>query len=289
MFHPLRRFGLVFNFANSAQRMEIFFDFVVHQGARICAFAIPHSPYASMYGALVCGIDVPVGRDKALFLDTGLIHILVVSGAHLVFVEQLCRWLPARVRLVVVGIYCWLTGFGAPVVRAFARRLCARWVEPLGWSGLQVEALTTVVLLMLFPFYLTSRSFLMSWLCALALQAPLPWPKQAQLNVSLKCYVFLLPFAASSPLSILWNCLAGPLIGAILFPACLVAFTIPWFVPISDAIWTALFWLLETGPRAPPSQIWFSVNWVWWIPFVIHFGLLFGEWKWRRALAFLSS
>lgn len=261
-------------------------NYVVHAGVHHCLAATPTSVYAPLYSAFVCGVDLPAGSAKQLFVDTGLIHLMVVSGSHLIFFERLLVWLPAPLRLGILGVYCWLTDFGAPVVRAFTRRLCAGALHDWGWSALQIEAAATVLVLSVYPPWLLSRSFLMSWLCAVALQAPLPWPRWPELNLSLKCYLFLFPFCAASPLSIGWNCLAGPLIGELLFPACLLAFACPWLTPLADLVWEALLWLLHSGPQAPPAVFWWPSHWLWWLPLTIHLGLLWGEREWRRAVAF---
>ncbi|NJL24231.1 MAG: hypothetical protein HC902_02985 [Calothrix sp. SM1_5_4] len=219
-------------------------------------------------------------------MDSGLIHILVVSGAHLHFLERLSFWIPERGRLILCTIYCWLTGFGAPVVRALIRRVCSNLFRSWAWTPLQVEAKTTLLLLMIHPQWLVSRSFLMSWMCALALQAPLPLPKWRPLNMSLKCYLFLFPFCAASPLSILWNSLVGPAVGGILFPASLAAIALPWIQPATDQIWRVFLAVLELGPKGPPVDDGFHILTIWWIPMVVHAGLLYGEWKWRREHAF---
>ncbi|MBX3021933.1 MAG: ComEC/Rec2 family competence protein [Bdellovibrionales bacterium] len=263
-------------------------DFVLHQGVELCRAAIPNTLYAPLYGALVCGIDVPSGRDKALFLDSGLIHILVVSGAHLVFIEQLCAWLPERTRTPVLVFYSWLTGFGAPVVRALVRRLCAKRVTGWGWSAVQIELLTSVVILLIVPSWLLSRSFLMSWLCALAIQAPGRWPRHPQLTLSMKCYLFLFPFCLTSPLTVAWNCVLAPVIASLLFPVCLLAFIHPLFASVGDVFWSVLLWILEAGPRTEPATTFINTRALCWLPLTVHLLLLIGELKWRRAVAFSS-
>lgn len=282
MHEMARTFALVLG------RMFLSLSYVLHYGPTLCVSHTPSSVYRPLYAALICGVEPPHNRAWELFVDTGLIHILVVSGAHLVFVERLVGR-RTKFRLPALGLYCWLTGFGAPVLRAFARRLCHLGLERCGWSRLQVEAAATLLLLLVYPPFLSSRSFLMSWLCALALLLPgVPLPRWRGLDRSLKVYLFLFPFCPNSPLAILWNCLIAPFVGEILFPACLLAFVCPWFTWLSDSVWRALLWMLSAGPHAPPSVTMFwTVGWLWWLPLCVHVLLLIGERKWRRALAFL--
>ena len=256
-------------------------------GPKICLNATPQSPHSALYAAFICGTQLPSGLVQELFKEAGLIHLLVVSGAHLVFVERLVSWLPKRARWASLLVYSWLTGFGIPIVRALLRRLCDHIFVNWGWTRLQTEAQTTAILLVLHPAWLHSQSFLMCWACALAMQAPWHWPKNwPQLSVSLKCYTFLFPLCPSSPLSIAWNSLVAPAMGEILFPACLLAYLFPITVPITDQVWYALLWLLKVGPRQTATGVVGSAILLWWLPLVTHAFLLWGEWKWRSSAAF---
>lgn len=255
-------------------------------GLRLCSRAVPTSPYADLYAALVCGVDAPPSHARALFVETGLIHVLVVSGAHLVFLERGLTWCPSPVRVFILGAYCWLTGFGAPVVRAFVRRLCTPALERRAWTRLQIEAAASLLVLLTYPPWLSSRSFLMSWLCALALVAPWPWRRPAALHTSLKCFVFLAPFCPNSLLSIGWNFALGPLIGDVLFPVSVLACLINWSAPFADLMWRAVLTLLELGPRAEPNFYFRPLAWIWWMPLLAHAALLWGEYRWRHTRAF---
>lgn len=258
-----------------------------HLGVSVCALGIPrHSPFAPFYGALVCGLDVPPSLERALFQDTGLIHILVVSGAHLALVERLCRRVPARARMLILALYAWATDFGAPVVRAFVRRVIARKAEPCGWTALQIEAATSLACVLVIPPWAVSRSFLMSWLCALALNTPFKLTRWRPLDASLKIYVALLPFTLSAPLTIAWNALFAPFIGEVLFPASLLAFVAPPATAFIDLLWRGVFMVLEAGPRASANTLFVPIGWIWWVPWVAHSALLWGDWRWRRASSF---
>lgn len=258
-----------------------------HLGVSVCSLGIPeHSPFAPFYGALVCGLDVPPSLERALFQDTGLIHILVVSGAHLALVERLCRWMPTRARIFMLALYAWATDFGAPVVRALVRRLVTLKAQPCGWTALQMEAATTLACVIVVPTWAVSRSFLMSWLCALALNAPVRLTRWRLLDASLKVYLALLPFTFSAPLTIAWNALFAPVIGDVLFPASVVAFVVPAASFATDILWRGVFLVLEAGPRVSANTLFVPIGWIWWVPWVAHASLLWGDWRWRRASSF---
>ena len=203
----------------------------LHAGVRTCGAFIPDSPYARLYAALICGVNVPDGVAKRLFVDTGLIHILVVSGAHLIFLERMVLWLPGPVRTAILVLYCWLTDWGAPVVRALVARAARAWTAPRGWSALETEALASVLTLAIFPPWVFSRSFLMSWLCVLALTAPGPRGWMKTWAEGARVYVFLYPYSLAAPLTIGWNCLIAPAVGRIMFPAALLAMLVPCTTP----------------------------------------------------------
>lgn len=263
-------------------------DTVLGSGPSICQGTLPNSPYHVLYDALVCGSTLPAGHEKQLFVDTGLIHLMVVSGSHLIFLEMLLGFLPRRIRLAILGGYCYLTGFQAPVVRAFLRRALALPLRArLGTTSLQLEAAAVCAALLLYPEWLVSRSFLMSWMCGLALCLPKILPRTPHFDQALKSYFFLLPFCWASPLSVGWNTLLAPFVGIILFPACVFAVAFPFAVGVGDWMWAFFLRILELGPQAPQFPIFFSSRWLCWIPIVTHSALLVAEVRWRRAHAFL--
>lgn len=257
-------------------------DFIFH-GQQVCKIAIPTTSYSDLYSALVCGLSVQSDQYRQLFFDSGLIHIMVVSGAHLVFLEQLLSPFPKAIRLIALLFYAWLTGFGPPVTRALIRRLIAPFAGEHGASSLQIEAFTSLIVLVLIPSWLTSRSFCMSWVCALTFSTPKFFGKFDQ---SLKAYGLLYLYSPSSPISILWNILLGPLVGAILFPASLLAMIAPMTLPVTDFLWSLFLEVLKSGPTLPPSP-WFIATYelLWW-PLLIHFIFLIAEVPWRRSHAF---
>ncbi len=259
---------------------------MIWHGAQLCVAWMPTSEHRELYSALICGTSIFDGANRQLFIDTGLIHLLVVSGAHLHFLEKWIEFLPARWRLALLGGYCWLTGFGAPVVRAWARRLCGIVGRSTGFSALQFEFLTVAGLLAIYPSWLWSRSFLMCWLCALAISLPPVFPRAPNLSLSLTCWLMLLPFCPSTPATILVNTIVTPYIGGVLLPLCGLAAMIPLLVPLTDVMWAVLLEILRHFPSAPPAP-WISVSpHLFLIPLVIHLGLLLLEVPWRRKRAF---
>jgi predicted membrane metal-binding protein len=258
---------------------------VLQQGPALCLSLLPASSHRDLIASLICGIPLSSGEVKQVFLDTGLIHLMVVSGAHLLFLESLVARAPLRWRLGLLGLYCWLTGFGAPVVKAFLRRAAEVLLRPLGWSGLQIEAVAVLLSLFCYPWWLNSRSLQMSWMCGLALSLP-PILRWRAFDQALKAYLLLFIFVGSSVVSIGWNTLVAPIVGAILFPISLALLILPFLAPWVDLVWDLFLWLLAWGPKSPPAAWFISSRDLFWVPFFLHIFLLTREIRWRRAFAF---
>src|SRR5438045_3594534 len=57
---------------------------------RICLAQVPQdSIYPDVYAALVCGENLTNEKIKRDFIETSLIHVIVVSGTHLLFLMQI--------------------------------------------------------------------------------------------------------------------------------------------------------------------------------------------------------
>lgn len=251
-------------------------------GPRACIWLSPSSPYEPLYRALVCGTPLPPSKAQWLFLDTGLVHLMIVSGAHLAFLDRLMSKFPGYLRIIFLSFYSWLTGFGPPVVRALANRCLFPFCQKRGFGHLQTELLSSLILLCIHPRWLTSRSFLMSWMCSLALSLPYG-------HLTLRCFVFLYPFAATAPISLFWNLLITPLVGHLLFPFCLMSFLVHSLSPFTDFFWLSLLQILEWGPKAPPAYWFLRTSSLAWLPLFLHILLIQGEIRWRRAWAFSYS
>lgn len=261
-------------------------SYFLHHGDEICRSALSPSRHQDLYAALVCGLDLPPNLERQIFIDTGLIHILVVSGAHLGVISSLTFFLPAPLRLFLLAVYCWLCGFNAPVVRAWWRRFVAPIVRPWGPSPLQIEVVTAAITLTLWPFWFKSQSFLMSWLCALCLTLP-PIPGlNRSISQCLYCYVALFPLVPSSPITILINLLLAPAIGGFLFPLCALTVICPALTPWVDTLWDVLLKFLDQWPTSPPAPFRVTSKYLIFYPLFLHLILIQAEISWRRARAF---
>ncbi|MCB0350449.1 MAG: ComEC/Rec2 family competence protein [Bdellovibrionales bacterium] len=214
---------------------------------KIClSFSPPSSAYRELYSAIVCGAD-PELNDFGMDMRTiGLYHLMVVSGSHLIFLEQLLNHVTTRLgRSGQLIIFITLTFFAfccsllPPVTRAlisFMLRKCSL-EQKLFWKGHHIALLAGLFTLMVFPEWIKSLSFIMSWIASLLVSLPI----QSELKKHFAVYLGLIPIfiglQPQHPLTALVNWLLGPILGVVLFPASLLSFLISPLSYIVDPIW----------------------------------------------------
>ena len=142
---------------------------------------------ARLGDSLLLGIRSSLPADELLpFIESGTIHVLVVSGLHvglmamlawrLFGVARLTLWQQALSTILVIAAYTFLTGANPPAVRAgvlaaifFGEYLFVRSTEPI--NSLAASAL---VVLLADPADLFRPGPQLSFLCAFAILAILP-------------------------------------------------------------------------------------------------------------------
>jgi predicted membrane metal-binding protein len=242
----------------------------VHQ---LCMDRAPDSRFRDWYQAIVCGTNLPPSSEKNEFQRTGLIHIIVVSGSHLVFLDEILeavlgtsRW-AAWLRWLALLFFSLASNLQPPVTRALVQRGCGwcarRTHRP--FRSLHLQLLSGLLTVALFPQWWSSLSFLMSWLCALALSVPMPSNNPLWRSVAI--YLLLLPAMIGiqfpHPSSILFNVVFGPILGLVLFPMSLLGFLHPFLARLCDFGWESLFWIFRELP-IPETQanLVFPVLWL---------------------------
>lgn len=238
-----------------------------------CLVHAPASAHRDWYQAIVCGKNLPPSQERTWFQQSGLIHIIVVSGSHLVFLDDLLKRIIGRGRWAAGFRWLVLLGFSLasdlqpPIVRALSQRT---WTWSIGKTqrhlpSFHVQFLAGISVLALFPSWWSSLSLLMSWVCSLALTLPLP--SRNTLLRSTLIYLLMIPallgIQLSQPGSILFNVAFGPLLGFVMFPVSLAAFVHPAIAYVTDWAWSGLFSIFALIPM-PESQggILFPAGWV---------------------------
>lgn len=212
-----------------------------------CLRALPaiENSHGAM-ASLLCGEKVTDEDLKLQLSKTSLIHIFVVSGSHLLLIDEFLSILriPFFVRWLFLAAYSVLVGWQAPAVRALGALSTRRIFHSyrLYFPADLAVLLAGFMCLVLFPDWWTSLSFQMSWCASLGLALPRvlgrsslgPW--QRALRAQAFIYLVMLPtlwgWGSLHPLGILINLLVAPLVSLALLPLALATVILPFSLPI---------------------------------------------------------
>lgn len=237
------------------------FSFILHQW---CLEHIQnHTENVEIYSALLCGKKLDfTGETRKIFAVSGLIHLMVVSGAHLIFLEKIWEFLPKwpyKNFFIATSliIYALMTGLHPPVFRALSSFFIFRFSSyfKLFWSPCLRIMLSGVLSLICNPQWVFSTSLQMSWIGALAFS----YSRYSKLMGNIMCYMLILPIISQwttlHPISVLLNWILFPIISVTLFPLSVASFICPVFYHISEPLWSfllqTLMWLRPFLEKVP--------------------------------------
>jgi competence protein ComEC len=232
--------------------------------------------YASL-ASLVCGEKLTDETLKENLSKTSIIHIFIVSGSHLIFIDAFFDLLavPFFIRLFFLSFYSLAVGWQAPVVRALVS-LILQGIQK-HYSLFFPRDLTTLMsglcTLALFPEWWKSNSLIMSWCASLALSLPtiLRIKESLKSNLLAQASLFLLMtiplfgFGSLHPLSIIYNLILGNVVAFVLLPLSALTLISTNFVIIFDAILETFKFVLEnfSEPITMISHSSFSTPTLW--------------------------
>ncbi len=210
----------------------------------LCISRIPDSQYSNLYQALCCGATIPQNSPvMLLFRHLGLVHLLVVSGLHLVLIEKAIvlalGWAGpvAKKSYLFLLPFVFICRFQPPVVRAFLQ-ICVGKLNSgfhLFWGRSLLSLISGVIGVVLFPQWLISLSFQLSFGASLIASLPISnWKKAIAFYIGLS--PFLATLGAAHPFSLLVN-IALTLITAV--PLLVISWTI-WFFPPLESLLSRL-------------------------------------------------
>ncbi|MWN89475.1 DNA internalization-related competence protein ComEC/Rec2 [Gilliamella sp. Pra-s65] len=229
---------------------------------------------------------------RMVMMQTGIAHLMAISGMHILVVFGLSRLLVKIVLFfipkrfihffvpIVIGwlsafFYAWLTGFNPPTLRAILALsiwiyLCYKKNQISAWQKVN----RIIALLLLFdPLMILSESFWLSCYAVISLiflfeWLPIPqeikykkrWYMVRLLHLQLGLTMLLLPiqcfvFQGVSGVSILTNLIAIPIISLCTFPAVLFAL----IFSLMDCFYIAL-WCWSIADKSL-EWLFFSLNW----------------------------
>lgn len=250
-----------------------------------CLLFAPDSPYQNLYQSFVCGAALADPTLARLYIELGIIHVVVVSGAHLIFLDSLLRSLrkeDTAWTLPFLAFYALVTRFEAPVVRSLLQMVVRRFQKKaqLHWS-LPVE--TTVAGVLTLLIHGPSLSLQLSWVASMGLLS-----RSSPLITQVRVYALLLPLLATlqmaHPISVMINLALAPLLSAVAFPASLACFFIPPLTPAVDLLWSGahkIFALLEREFSLGSFPAWSGGFWMWVYVVGLQTYQILG-WTWRQ-------
>ncbi|MCB0348699.1 MAG: ComEC/Rec2 family competence protein [Bdellovibrionales bacterium] len=210
-----------------------------------CLSFSPQSLQKELYQGIVCGKNLESRRLIDLFATTGLLHLLVVSGSHLLALAALAKKLRLRGEFInaICLLYAFLCLLEPPISRAylFISLDTFQRKHSLQWSPWHQHFMAILLCLTMFPDWLSSLSFQLSILCAFAISLA---KKYTDFWIYLTLFPALLILGNYHPLSILINLSLGPLLGLLLFPLSALSFVIPNLYLCVDLIWDLLIKVL---------------------------------------------
>ena len=205
-----------------------------------------------VYSAIVCGERLPEGSLKKTFISLGIIHLMVISGAHLIFLEKAWGLLPPF-RFKNSLLACFLltyslsAGLNPPVLRALFSLLLSRLNQELKlfWSPYLKVCLSGLLCLLCQGAWFHSLSLQLSWIASMGMSNPY----FSRLKSCVITFILILPVVSSwssvHPFSIIINWLLVPLAGSILLPFSLLLIPFPFIRPFVNFLWECFLYGLN--------------------------------------------
>ncbi len=211
-----------------------------------------HPDQIDIYLALLCGKRLPTGATRDVFTHLGLIHLMVVSGAHLIFLERMWSKLPhwpfknVFIAFTLI-VYTLMAGLHPPVFRALISFFLHRFSNmfQLFWSPYWRIMLSGVLSLIFNPSWVTSISLQLSLIGALGFVSS----RYSKFLSCVLCYILILPvlsqWTSLHPLTTGVNWIFYPIISVTLFPLSVLSFIFPFCYQITSYFWLKLIQFLQ--------------------------------------------
>ncbi|MBC6414832.1 MAG: ComEC/Rec2 family competence protein [Bdellovibrionales bacterium] len=240
------------------------------------------SSIPEIYQALICGKRLPYSELRELFVKGGLIHLMIVSGTHLIFLERLLLKIPflkTNFIYFFLTLYALTSQLNPPILRAlfsfFLSKFSKKW--NLFWSPISITLLSGFLCLLYRPNDQDSFSLQLSVLASL-----LHHSFKSPLKCSFFIYLLILPlinhWQELSSLTVLINWIIAPVISSFLFPLSFLTGFFPFLYVFSDFSWSICLKILKFIQQLPfdkslhnwclPKKwIWFYIIFIWFVLF----------------------
>ena len=210
------------------------------------------SEWIDIYRALLCGEKLPYGEVKSLFIRGGCIHLMVVSGAHLLFLERMWDKNPLpffkrSLLFCILILYACASQLQPPVLRALFSFMLFHISQSkkLFWRPHFITHLSGILCLLMQPQWIGSISLQLSWLASFLQNL-----KTSTFVTALLTYLCISPIVNNwqelHPLTVFVNWLIMPIMATFLFPATLLSALFSPLRYITDHLWTGVLLGLKT-------------------------------------------
>lgn len=255
-----------------------------------CEEMVPKNSAARVsLSALACGTNMQASPLQKDLLRSSLIHAYVVSGSHLILLDQFFGifGIPVIVRFFILLLYSFSAGWQAPVVRALSS-----WLLLSTKNRFKIfiptdlcVAIAGMFCLILFPDWWGSLSLMLSWCAALALSSVglFRWRSSfakvffTQMTVFVFMSLPLWGWGNLHPLSLVFNLMLIPFISFVLLPLAVLSFFFHPLLFLFEHSENLFSWILAHGTEPvvstksaalPISGIWL---WILFLHLAIHF------------------
>lgn len=246
-----------------------------------CLSGVPkETAFPFIIEGMLCGKNIESPHYRNILAQSNLLHLLVVSGSHLIFLELIFKQvIPNRnskfwqsLILLSLFAFCLMTLMQPPVFRAFIGLLLKKENQSLGnpIADHFIVLISGLLCLLIFPNWIHSWSMILSWLAALALAnintLRVSDSLLGQAWVSAFLFLPLTRMSSPHPVGILLGSFLLIPLGLTLLPICLAVCLLPWAIPLFDASMESLVQILSTVREFyPPGASSFQLQAVsWW-------------------------
>ncbi len=259
-----------------------------------CLNLLPKNPQTqALLQALVCGHNFESFETAQLYTSSGLIHLFVVSGSHLLLIFRVLDFIFKKIELrhskkiilSLLFLYAAVCLFNPPVTRSLVGLIL---IDILStkikyWPKDFVVLLAGLFCLMLSPSWVSSLSLQMSWLAALGIVFNQRYLKNSRkLTQQMPFYIFYtLTFSAlgfPQIAIIVISLFFTPVLEFILLPLAFLVLAFPFCDPLFEIVITVLNFVLShlelsTSDVITPFENTIVFNWylIFLIQLFLHF------------------
>ena len=265
---------------------------------QVCLNLLPDNPKTqSVLQALVCGHNFESFETSHWYVSSGLIHLFVVSGSHLIIIYKVLYFIFKKLSVdtaqkyifIILFFYAAVCLFNPPITRSllgiFIFDILKTKVKY--WPTDYVLFLVGLSTLILSPNLISSISLQMSWLAALGIEASHRYlNNKNRLIQQIPFYVFYtFSFSALGfpQMTVLIIALFfNPVLEFVLLPMACLVLAFPFLDPVFELMieclnFTLSHFEMNISPVTTPFENSVSYNWI--LIFLIHFLLHFNRKK----------